>query len=255
MTHPDTQRLIARVEELTGYPVAVETGAGFYEQAQMMSARPGAPVHLIRVNERLRDQADYVVAAQCGMLLVMWSDPSRVFGMAFDDDACSALAAEWAGRRQLATLPGDQAMRTARFYVEGLLKQLNSMPLEIRVANFCHQECPDLRPMQVALFEAQLRELSSVFAPQVRERAPEDVFDRNVSMNAALAGNWARLSGNRIALLPYESLGYAAAGERLLEALDSLPGMTAESHMGTVDAWARQLAMDTLYSWEFSDRR
>lgn len=48
MTHPDTQRLIARVEELTGCPVAVETGSGFYEQAQMMSARPGAPVHLIR---------------------------------------------------------------------------------------------------------------------------------------------------------------------------------------------------------------
>jgi len=74
-------------------------------------------------------------------------------------------------------------------------------------------------------------------------------------MNAALAGSWARLSGNRLALLPYESLGYAAAGQRLLDALDALPGMTAESHTGTVDAWARQLAMDTLYHWEFSDRR
>jgi hypothetical protein len=112
MTHSDTQRLIARVEELTGYPVAVETGAGFYEQAQMMSAQSGAPVHLIRVNERLRDQADYVVAAQCGMLLVMWSDPARVFGMAFNDAACSILATEWAGRRQLAALPRDQARRT-----------------------------------------------------------------------------------------------------------------------------------------------
>ena len=134
--------------------VHFEVTGDIYEQAQMMSARPQAPVHLIRVNERLRDQADYVVAAQCGMLLVMWSDPSRVFGMAFNDDACSALAAEWAGRRQLAALPRDHARRTARFYVEGLLKQLNSMPLEIRVANFCHQECPDLRPMQACLFEA-----------------------------------------------------------------------------------------------------
>jgi hypothetical protein len=255
MTHPDTQRLITRVEALTGYPVVVETGTGFYEQAQMMSARPGAPAHMIRVNEKWRAQADYVVAAQCAMLLVLWSDPSRVFGMAFEDGACSARAAEWAARRELAALPEEQASRTARFYVKGLLKQLNSMPLEIRVAHFCHEECPDLRPMQAALFEAQLRDLSSVFSPQVRERAPADVFDKNVSMNTALAGSWARLSGNRLALLPYESLGYAAAGQRLLDALDSLPGMTAESHMGTVDAWARQLAMDTLYQWEFSDRR
>lgn len=41
MTHPDTQRIFARVEDLTGYPVAVEPGSGFYEQAQMMSAPAG----------------------------------------------------------------------------------------------------------------------------------------------------------------------------------------------------------------------
>jgi hypothetical protein len=71
----------------------VEAGTGFYEQAQMLSARPGAPVPVIRVHEKWRDQADSVVAAQCAMLVVLWSDPSRVFGMAFEDDACSALAA------------------------------------------------------------------------------------------------------------------------------------------------------------------
>ncbi len=184
------------VAERTGHPVAVETGSGFYEQAQMMSARPGAPVHLIRVNEKWRDQADYVVAAQCGMLPVMWSDPSRVFGMAFDDDACSAQAAGWAGSRQLASLPRGEALRTARYDVEGLLKQLNAMPLEIRVAAFCHAECPGLRPMQADLFDAPLRELSSVFAPAIRERAPAEVFECNVVMNAALAGQWARLIGN-----------------------------------------------------------
>lgn len=112
---------MTRVAERTGHPVAVETGSGFYEQAQMMSAR---------------------------------------------------------------------------YDVEGFLKQLNAMPLEIRVAAFCHAECPGLRPMRAALFDAPLRELSSVFAPAIRERAPVEVFDCNVVMNAALAGQWARLIGN-----------------------------------------------------------
>jgi hypothetical protein len=40
----------------------------------------------------------------------------------------------------------------ANYYVEGLLKQLHSEPLEIRVVNLCFESCPSLRDMQAELF-------------------------------------------------------------------------------------------------------
>ena len=254
MSNADTQHMIDLVERQTGYRVTVDVISGIYEHAQMISARPEAPVHLIRVNADRRQHADYIVAVQCGMLLVLWSDPTKVPGMAFEKSKCDYLAGKWAKTKQLAALPAETAATTANFYVEGLLKQLNSTPLEIRVANLCYESCPSLRDMQAESFNAHLRGISEAFSPKIKERAPQEGFQKNVAMNAALALNWARLSGSRLCLLPYESTGHLDAGQKLLDAVDAPPAQTSENHLRTVDAWAEQLSLRTLYHWELSNR-
>ena len=50
MSNADTQHMIDLVERQTGYRMTVDVISGIYEHAQMISARPGAPGHLIRVN-------------------------------------------------------------------------------------------------------------------------------------------------------------------------------------------------------------
>ena len=75
-----------------------------------------------------------------------------------------------------------------------------------------------------------------------------------MAMNAALALNWARLSGSRMCLLPYESTGHVAAGQKLLDAVDAASAHTSENYMRTVDAWAAELSLRTLYRWELSNR-
>jgi hypothetical protein len=142
----------------------------------------------------------------------------------------------------------------ANYYVEGLLKQLHSEPLEIRVVNLCFDSCPSLRDSQAELLTAHLRGISGAFSPKVRDRSPQEAFQKNMAMNAALALNWARLSGSRLCLLPYESTGYIDAGQKLLDAVDAEPGQTSANHLRTVDSWAGQLSLRTLYQWEFSDR-
>ena len=254
MSNPDTQHMIDLVERQTGYRVTVDVISGIYEHAQMISARPGAPGHLIRVNVDYRQHADYIVAVQCGMLLLLWSDPANVPGMAFEKAKCHYLADKWAKTKQLADLPADSAVAKARFYMEGLLKQVNSGPLEIRVANLIFASCPSLRDMQAELLNTQLRGISEAFSPKIKDRVPPEVFQKNVSMNAALALNWARLSGSRLCLLPYESTGYTGTGQKLLDAVDAEPGQTSANHLRIVDSWAGQLAMRTLYQWEFSNR-
>ena len=62
MNNADTQRMIDLVERQTGYRVTVDVISGNYEHAQMISARPEAPAHIIRVNADRRQHADYIVA-------------------------------------------------------------------------------------------------------------------------------------------------------------------------------------------------
>lgn len=61
MYNPETQQLIDLVEERSGYRVTVDMASGFYEHAQMISARPDAPVHLIRANVERRAHAGHIV--------------------------------------------------------------------------------------------------------------------------------------------------------------------------------------------------
>lgn len=254
MTNPDTQNMIDLVERQTGYRVMVDVISGIHDHAQMISARPEAPAHMIRVNADHRQRADYIVAVQCGMLLVLWSDPSNVPGMAIEKAKCDFLADTWAKTNQLAAMSAETAARTANFYFESLLRQVNSAPLEIRVANLCYESCPSLREMQAESFNAHLRGISGAFSPKVKETAPPDVFQKNMAMNAAVALNWARLSDSRMCLLPYESTGHVNAGQKLLDIVDAASAHTSENHMRTVDAWAEELSLRTLYRWELSNR-
>lgn len=254
MNNADTQHMIDLVERQTGYRVTVDVISGIHEHAQMISARPEAPGHIIRVNAEHRQRADYIVAVQCGMLLVLWSDPTNVPGMTFEQAKCYFLAGKWAKTKQLAAIPAETAARKANFYVESLLRQVNSTPLEIRVANLCYESCPSLREMQAESFTTHLRGISEAFSPKIKDTAPPDVFQKNVAMNAAVALNWARLSGSRMCLLPYESTGHVDAGQKLLDIVDSAPEPTSANHMRTVDAWAEALSLRTLYRWELSNR-
>lgn len=50
MRNAETQHMIDLVERQTGYRVTVDVISSIYEHAQMISARPKAPAHIIRVN-------------------------------------------------------------------------------------------------------------------------------------------------------------------------------------------------------------
>ena len=251
-----TKNLIAEVQKVTGYPVSVEVADGLSDHARMISARPQTPFHLVEVNADYRAQADYIIAAQCSMLLVTWSDPSQVWALSTQSDKASHRIEKWCKVKPLKLLDSAKSAHIGTLYLQGLLNQLFSLPLEIVVAGQIFAEAETLRASQSSLQDAYLRRLSSILAPNFRSSLPEDVFHANVGMNAAMAMGWSRLTGQKAPVIPYESIGAADMGGRLLELTEELGTQrTSTSHMLTVDAWAELLSLRSLYAWESSDRR
>jgi hypothetical protein len=254
MNNPDTKRMVERVEKQTGYCVSIDLISGIHEHAQMISARPESPVHIIRVNASQRSFADYIVAVQCGILLILWSDPEKVPSLAMDADACTRLAARWGALPPLSALDARDSEKISAFFVQGLVKQLQSMPLEISVARLVFEKCAGLRGLQAESFRSQLQNLSQVLTAKVKETAPSEVFQKNVAMNAALALGWSEIAGERIALLPYESTGHLEAGQELFAKLQAAQVGDSAAYTTVVDAWARTLSLECLYRWDFSNR-
>ena len=99
----------------------------------MISAQPETPFHLVQVNAKHRAEAPYIVAAQCTMLLVTWSDPAKVPALSLRPDKADYWTGKWAKSKALSSL-GPSALDIASIWIRGLANQLFSAPLEIRAA-------------------------------------------------------------------------------------------------------------------------
>jgi hypothetical protein len=250
-----TKQLIAEVERTTGYKVVVDTVDGISEHAQMIAARPDLPVHTIRVSKAKLPTADYVVAAQCAMLLRTWSDPTRIPVFNPTPEKVRYLADRAANSKPLSQLPAKLAQETALQLTQGLLNQLGSMPSEILAIRECRARCPDLHEMQADAVESELRLISETFAPKVRSFAPDFIWRNNISMNSAYALNWAQLTDSTLPMLPYQSAGFSEIAAELLAILSSREARTSTLYIEAVNAWAERLGLRTVYTWEFRNAR
>ena len=251
MNSAGTKQLIAQVEQTTGFKVVVDTIDDISEHAQVISARPELPVHSIRVSKAKLAHADYIVAAQCAMLLRLWSNPARIPVFSPSPEKFRYFADRAATAKPLSQFPAKLAQQTSVRLTQGLLNQLRSMPTEILAIRDCWTQCPDLREMQADTVETELRLLSETFAPKIRSFAPEQVWKSNVSMSAAYALNWSELCGSPFAMLPYQSAGFGEVAKKLLAEVSSRPDKTSELYTQAVDAWAQHLGLRALYAWEY----
>ena len=250
----DTAKLMDRVEEETGYRVAVGTVETENADAEMMTAAPSRPAHVINVSTRCLAEADYIIALQCAIILSMWSHPEGVPVFCTVKDKLDYAVRKVANHRWMAKQPPARAEELAHQLVDGLLFQLRSTPGEIAAVDFCYRECPGLREMQADAMTRSLRRNTGSLAPSIREIMPSDVWECSQTICAALAKTWCGLTGSEAAMLPYKAIGVETKAQKLLDLWRDSRGTLGERYLQTVDDWAVEFKLKSLYTWEFRDK-
>ena len=252
MTSPDTQMLMDRVKERTGYGVSIVGDSSISTHSGMTSASQSQPMHLIRINPKYEKYGDYLVALQCAMLLVKWADPDRIPEFAVRDEKADSLIATFSNEALKQGLSAAVANDYVRMIVSGILQQLNSMPIQLICMDMVTELCPGLEAVRREYVTNDLAELNSSFSKKIRKMTPKEIFDRNVAMNAAYAIKWSRISGSRSVLLPYRSMGFINKGTLLIDAYEENAGKAdPDRHIDIVDRWAGILKMEGWYTWRF----
>ena len=249
--NPDTGRLIALVEEQTGYRVTLSTTENLETDAQMISASASHPAHLINISAGSLAVADYVTAVQCVMLLSMWSHPQGVPQFQFVQDRVDQAILEASEFQGLAKYSRDAAAATAKSLVTGLLLQLRSTPSELIAIEYIHRECPSLHRQQADTVHAILRRNSQGLKPEIKEFAPPELLEASLILSAVVALHWSGLSGSSAAMLPYKSVGLDTRAGEFLADFHSAAGSLGERGQATVDLWAKKLQFLGLYDWTF----
>jgi hypothetical protein len=130
----------------------------------------------------------------------------------------------------------------------GLLTQLRSIPIGLRIDDWLWSLGTDLREEQVASARLQLSDNAQVLSPGIRQSFPKKIVKANTAMNAAFALFWATRLEDPSISLPYRSIGADVDGNGLLDIFGEVEPKP-DGDCVLVDRWADHLGLSGWYRW------
>lgn len=239
----EAKAAVKSVEEATGIPVLVAAEATLPTMAVITPAAKGAPAHILKYHPKFAAIADYLIANQCGFALRRILAPKE----ARFDLATTDLGREAVGRMvedQLSStghqLPSHVVSGLRKQILEGLLRQLRSVPVGLRVDAWVRREYPGLNAQQEESIRLQLVDNLQTLAPDIKKLTPPKIFEASVSMSAAFAAYWQGQLSDPTIIVPYKISGCLGGGERLLQIASEIPDEPANDRQ-LIEAWGEQL--------------
>src|SRR5215218_6348235 len=164
----ETREILQRVEDLTGTPVEVVQDATQPHLARITRARAGVPAHVLRVNPTLGDP-DYLIVYECGFVVRLYETPPeerREFAGTAQGRAEADRLVKRAG--QTARLPDAALAQLTQQFLDGLLTQLRSYPIGMRLDAWIHATFPGLDALQRAAVDRQQQDNRAELRPEVK---------------------------------------------------------------------------------------
>jgi hypothetical protein len=167
------------------------------------------------------------------------------------------LAASWRGRtdaeklisKQFRQSLGKSGISQIRDQMlNGLILQLRSVPIGLRVDSWLAGRYPELQGQQRAMISGQLSENMAALGPEVKCMTPTKIFEANAGMNAAFACFWSRMWEDSLFLQPYKTTGHGDLGEQLLKLWDEVPSDPSHDRE-LIENWGERLGLSPWFEF------
>lgn len=236
------QEMVSQVETSTGYPVTIQMDPALTVMATSKAARGNIPFNLIRLRPDLSNIKEYAVCFQCGFILRQaLLPPQNQWEITASESAVSEIEA--AVRETVGSKLSEVARRTfAQLMVDGIVTQLRSVPIGLRVDQCLSERYEVLSIQQRDSVTRQLNENLSILSPKVKGMAPENIYAASAGMNSAFAAYWATLWGDNTIALPYELSGFVEISTTLVSLLREIP-TESDFDQSLIDSWATELGI------------
>ena len=190
-----TRDLIKRVEDASGRPALVQANDSLKVLATVSMARGSAPAHVITYNPRGGAAPDYLIAFQCGFILRLFANPAPErfdFTGSSSGRARAREAISASPKVRALELPPATLQQYADQLFDGLMTQLRSVPIGLRIDAWIAADYPDFRNLQETFALRQLQDNQQVLSPEVRRFSVSPIYEASIAINAAFAAFWAK---------------------------------------------------------------
>lgn len=245
---PITQSILQRVEELSGLPVVVQADPAVH-LATIKMARGTAPAHLVKYNPAIEATVDYAVCFQSGFVLRMFAVPESdrfdLKSSANGRKEAEAVFAEHLHKTKLPLPPQAVSQLCGQLY-SGLILQLRSIPIALRVDAWLRRDCSELNEQQKTANIRQLNDNAACLRPEVRQITPATILHASIAMNAAFASFWSRTWDDPLLIVPYKTSANLSDGQALLKIWDEIPD-DPSSDRQLIEAWGNYVKLTGWY--------
>ena len=248
----DMQQIINQVEQVTGKPVYLKLDSKLPTSAAAKIAQSDSLAHLLTYKSETLT-TEYAIASQLSAIL-------RVYATPLESRAELAVTAE--GRKAVRemlvgphgtlkpyNLPESVVETATNQMFDGLMTQLRSLPIEMRVAVSLREAYSSLWNRQELFLGSEQAQAVQCLAPQIRAMTPPTVFAANASMNATYALFCDRLLGRSLYAVAYRSTGLSERGQALLDMFDETSSAPPHDR-SLIDLWAHDLGLADWYLWK-----
>lgn len=232
------------VERISGKTVDVRPTPRLGVRARTRMARAGMQNHIVLFDPKERSHLSHLLAHEFTRILQMFQTPAedRRIPVSTGDTLLRAKDEIQPQAQSVAMASRDQIVEA---WIHGLITQVTSEPIDVRIEQWIRGNHPGLRERQVRSLRTETGMIIASISPDVERGTPPGIFRRSKAMNYAYLKHIGRIMGRSFDNHFHGAPEVIALGERLSDALvDNRP-----SDQSLVAHWAEVLGMEDWFTW------
>jgi hypothetical protein len=248
-----TRKVIAALEEKSGYIVTVREEPALPTLATIRIARAGIPAHILSYKPVAKDETpDFAICWQCALAMRMYEcPPDQRFLIGSNpngDKALDVVLGATRGIVQKLRLNKEQLGSFKELLLSGLITHLRSVPIGLRVSETLTLDYPELLELEALHVEKELAIGKESLSARVKETMPAEIYNPSQYINASYALFWSVRLEKPVVVNPFHLAGYDRYGQQLLKIYESVPSDPSHDYE-LIDRWAEYLKIRSWYSW------
>ena len=172
---PSVLKIIERVKEVSGKEITFRPAPDQLVPATSKIARARMPHHLIKYQPQMAHRINHLTAHESGHILrTMEADPSiRVVPVS--NTKTRANAVKELGK-ELSHLPESMRSQMLDMWLGGLITQVTSLPVCVRIERWIYREYPPLRDEQRLYLDEDMQRTLQGLSKKVERMTPKTIF-------------------------------------------------------------------------------
>ena len=248
-----TRKVIATLEQKSGYIVTVMEDPALPTLATIRIARGNLPAHLLSYKPGTKNETpDFAICWQCALAMRMYDCPPDqrylIGSNPNGDKALDAIIGAPSGIAQKLRLTKEQLDAFKQQLLSGLITHLRSVPVGLRVSETLTLDYPELLELEALHVEKELAIARESLSASVKEMMPAEIYNATHDINAAYALFWAARLEKPTVVNPFHLAGFDSYGQQLLNIYEAVPNDPSHDYE-LIDRWANYLKIRNWYSW------